>query len=95
MLHIVHSERGLESKGISYLLSMAITHAVMSTAHPRINSLIESYHALLNEGLRRWLANSETKRWWDLLLEVLAGIYFLPSHLGYSLFMLLCKQKPE
>ena len=38
---------------------------------------------------------TETKSWWDLVLDILLVLCFLPSQLGYCPVLLLFKQKPK
>ena len=74
---------------------MGINHAEISIAYPRGSSFVERYNTCLKGKSRLLLTTIETKRWWDLLIDILAGLYFLPSHLVYNPLLFLHKKEPK
>ena len=74
---------------------MALTHAAISTTHPRANGLIERYNTYSKGGLKYLLTTIEIKSRWDLISNVLAGIHLFPSYLSYSPLPLLYKKNLE
>ena len=94
---VVQSGRGTEFHGRfhHYLTSLGMTHSVIAMAHPRTNGIVERYNACIKGGLHRMLTTIQSQAWWEILPDVLAGLRFLPTHLGYSPFVLLYKQEPK
>lgn len=93
---LVRTDRGGEFAGVfrAYLRSADVQHALISTAHPRANGLVERYNGAIKKGLRRLRTSFPQAPWTDLLGEVLAGLRMLPSRLGISPFVVVYKQEP-
>ena len=61
--HIACSDRGSEFKGRfwKYFLSVGVIYAVISTAYPRTNGIVEKYNAYFKVGLRHLLTTTEQR----------------------------------
>ena len=73
---VVRSDRGTEFEGVfaEYLREKGIYHAVISTAHPRANGLVERYNGIIIDGFRRFTTMMPEGYWWEFLPDVLAGL---------------------
>ena len=90
---VVRTDRGTEYQGEfrHYLSALGVVQAVISTAHPRSNGLVERYNRCIKEGLRKMLMMFPQSTWLDHLSDILAGLRMLPTHLGVSPYLLCFK----
>lgn len=62
------------------------------TAHPQANGLVERYNGVIKNGLRMMARVAPTTPWTEHLPQVLAGLRFLPTRLGYPPAWVVYKQ---
>ena len=65
---------------------------VVFTAHPHANGGVERYNGVLRAGLRKLVDTLGERPWTECLPQVLAGMRFLPTRLGYPPAWLVFKQ---
>ncbi len=95
--YLVRSDNGKEFAGefTKYLQHKGIKHSLTFPYHPRANGLVERYNGVIKTGLRKLASQLAGSNWMDHLPEVLAGLRFLPTHLGISPYTLAYKQEPR
>ena len=61
---------------------------------PRANGLVEYYNASI-KAVIWWLCSILLgAEWYTVLFDVITGLWFLPTHLGFSLYILCFKEEP-
>lgn len=90
---LVHSDHGGKFDGpfASYLAHMGVEHAVISTAHPRANGLVERYNQCIKRGFCKMSSAFPDTPWHEHLGDILAGLRILPTKLGWSPYLLVFK----
>ena len=94
---MVRTDNGREFAGefSKYLGRKGIRRSLTFPYHPRANGMVERYNGVIKAGLRKLASGLAGTTWMEHLPEVLAGLRFLPSHLGVSPFVLSHKQEPK
>ncbi len=94
---VVRCDRGTEFRGDfqKYCHAFGIQVALISTAHPRANGLVERYNACIKAGFRRMATVCPDGKWFEFLPEILTGLRMLPSRSGYSPYQLVYKCSPH
>lgn len=92
----VRADRGGEFRGDfeRYLSRLGCRLLLTLPNNPRANGLVERINGLIVSGLRRVLVEVPEADWEAVLADVLAGLRFLPTRLGWQPFVLVFKQHP-
>ena len=90
---LVRLDRRTEFRGrfATYLASIGVQQAYISTAHPRANGLVERYNACIKAGIRRLCSSLPRAEWYTCISDMVAGLRFLPVRLGYTPYLLAFK----
>ena len=79
----------------AYVECIGIRHSLILVAHPRAYELVKQYNQVIQHGLRMQLAVLPSIHPSKALLEVLSGFWILPTHMGFSPFLMLYKKAPR
>ena len=90
---VVRSDHGTEFCGVfhSYLRRLGINYALILPQHPRANGLTERVNGILLQGIKHLPEKEPDKDVEGTLLDMLAGLHFLPHKPGHQPFVTVFK----